>query len=42
MSTITDPEDMTDEELIARLAKEDPEEIPLAKHCQRALERDQS
>jgi len=33
-----DPEEMTDDELLERLAAEDPDEIPLAKHCKQALE----
>jgi len=39
MSTLdTDPEDLTDDELLERLAAEDPEEIPLATHCQRVIQ----
>jgi hypothetical protein len=35
------PEEMTDEELLERIAAEDPEQIPLAKHCQRALQNEE-
>ena len=37
----TDLEDLTDEELLERLAACDPEEIPIAEDARRALGQDQ-
>lgn len=35
-----DPADLTDEELLVRIAALDPERYPLAAHASRALDRD--
>jgi hypothetical protein len=41
MSSTKGPTELTDDELLERIAAQDPEQIPLAKHCQRALQEDE-
>lgn len=35
---MTDPEDLTDDELLERIAAMDPDDVPLAKRAQRILQ----
>jgi hypothetical protein len=39
-ATNRDPEDLSDDELLARIAEYDEEEYPLAKYAKRALDDD--